>query len=194
MRDASIVIGTVAVLREEKNLGMLIDAFHQIRPAHPGAHLLIVGSGPMENTLKEQARALGLSDSCTFVPSVCHPAAWMRSMDVFVLPSRSEAFSNALLEAMACGCCPVGSRVGGTPELIEHNRTGLLFEAGNTSELAQALSSLASNATRCRELGDSATRFVHERFTIAIAAARLAAIYRELLAERQPARISPAVI
>lgn len=180
--DANVVIGTVAVLREEKNLAMLIDAFAAVHRRHGQARLVIVGNGPLREELEQRIRNLHLAGVCSLEPATAAPADWMRAMDVFVLPSRSEAFSNALLEAMACGCCPVGSRVGGTPELIEHNQRGLLFEPGNLSQLTDALMRLAEDREARVRMAAAAADFAHSNLTIEVAAARLASIYNELLA------------
>jgi L-malate glycosyltransferase len=103
-------------------------------------------------------------------------------MDIFVLPSYSEAFSNSLLEAMACGCAVVGSRVGGTPELIGRNEErGLLFGSGDAGDLALKLSKLIADTEFRRSLGNRASKFVRENLTIEIAAERTAEIYEKLL-------------
>ena len=183
LKEASIVIGTVAVLREEKNLGLLLDAFVKVHALDPRARLLIVGDGPMKADLIGRAKRLGLEGACSFEPATPRPADWMRAIDVFVLCSRSESFPNALLEAMACGCCPVGSRVGGTVELITHDKTGLLFESGDVTQLTGALCQVTLDAECRSRFAGAATRFVHESLTIDVAAARLAQIYRELLGE-----------
>src|SRR6185369_5785333 len=94
LADASAVIGCACVLRPEKGLPTLIDAFHLVRPHFPRTKLVLVGSGPMRSALEEQARSLGLSESVVFVPAQADVAVWMRSMDIFVLPSLSEALSN----------------------------------------------------------------------------------------------------
>ena len=183
LAPAGVVIGTVAVLREEKNLPLLMDAFAGVRrSADPTAMLLIVGSGPMRAGLERQALDLGVAGACVFEEATDAPARWMRAIDIFVLPSRSEAFSNALLEAMACGCCPVGSRVGGTPELIRHGERGFLFEPGNLAELTEMLSILAADPLRRRAMADAAARFSATELNIQVASARLASIYKSLLA------------
>ena len=74
--------------------------------------LVMVGSGVELPRLQENAARLGIADASVFMPAQRNVAHWMRAMDIFVLPSRSESFSNSLLEAMACGCCVVGSRCG----------------------------------------------------------------------------------
>lgn len=181
LADGSVVIGTVAVLREEKNISLLIEAFAQVRSIDRRAYLLIVGDGPMKPALEQQARDMNIADACIFQEATPNPASWMRSMDVFVVPSRSEAFPNALLEAMACGCCPVASSVGGIPELVHDGQSGLLFKAGDVQQLADALCTLARDPVRCERMAHEAVRFVSEHLTIDVAASRLAFIYKDLL-------------
>jgi glycosyltransferase involved in cell wall biosynthesis len=187
LAQASVVIGTVAVLREEKNIGLLLDAFLQVHSLDPRAMLLIVGDGPMKESLEDRAEELGLKDVCWFEEATLTPADWMRAIDVFVLCSRSESFPNALLEAMACGCCPVGSRVGGMSELITHEETGLMFDSGDVAQLADALCRLTRDQELRSGFAKAAAQFAHERLTIDVAAARLAGIYRQLLG-RKPVR------
>ncbi len=173
-----LAIGVVCALRPEKDVGTLIEAFARIR--RPGLRLLIVGSGSMEGPLRQQAQASGLADDCTFVPSTGDVAPWLRAIDIFVLPSRSEALSNALLEAMASGCCPVVTRVGGNTELVRHGENGMLFEPGNLGELCGILEALLEHPTLRRELAGKA-RVVAERFSIAASARRMEEIYTELI-------------
>ena len=182
LTTAGFVIGTVCALRPEKALAMLQESFAQIRHMKPGMKLVLVGSGPELSALQENAVRLGIAEASVFIPATRDVATWMRSMDIFVLPSYSEAFSNSLLEAMACGCSVVGSRVGGTPELIgSHDDRGLLFESGKGQDLALKLAQLISDEPLRRELGERAARFVRENLTIEIAVARTAAMYERLL-------------
>ena len=190
LRDASVVIGTVALLRPEKNLGILVDAFATVHQRDPKAKLLIVGSGPLKEELVQRVRELGITDACHFQDATTTPALWMRAIDVFVLPSRSEAFSNALLEAMACGCCPVGSNVGGMPELIRHEKHGFLFDPQNASELGEYLSRLALDPALRKRMAEQAVRFAFENLTIEVAARRLAGIYRGMLGKSAAVRAS----
>ena len=135
----SLTIGAVCPLRPEKDLGTLIEAFARIqRPRR----LLIVGSGSMLDELRALAETRGLGGDCTFVPGTGQVAPWLRAIDIFVLSSRSEALPNSLLEAMACGCCPVATRVGGIPELVRHGENGMLFEPGSVDQLCRVLEPL----------------------------------------------------
>jgi L-malate glycosyltransferase len=174
----SIAIGVVCALRPEKDLGTLIEAFARVK--RPGLRLLIVGSGSMLDDLRLQAEASGLADDCTFVPATSQVREWMHAIDIFVLPSRSEALSNSLLEAMACACCPVASNVGGNPELIRHGENGVLFEAGNVDELSNVLGTLLELPVRREQLGAEA-RCTAEQFSIAASARRMEEIYAELI-------------
>ncbi len=177
----SLVIGTICVLRPEKALGVLQEAFARIRHLHPTMKLLIVGSGPELPRLQENSRRLGLEHSCIFLPATQQVAKFLRAMDVFVSCSSSEAFSNSILEAMACGCCVVASRVGGTPELIEDEDRGLLFAAGNADELAQKVLRVLQDVTLRKKLGTRAAEFAANKLNIEIAVQRTMEIYETLL-------------
>ncbi len=125
LADASVVIGTVSVLRREKGMQTLLDAFASVSATDPRLRLVIAGSGPMRDDLKRHAEALGIASRCWFEAATPQVATWLRGIDIFVLPSLHEALSNSLMEAMACGCCPVASNVGGNPELVQDGHTGL---------------------------------------------------------------------
>jgi glycosyltransferase involved in cell wall biosynthesis len=181
LKDATLVIGVVCALRPEKDLGTLIDAFSEIRGS-VRLKLAIVGSGPCLSELQARAASHGIDADCVFEPATRNVQGWLRSMDVFVLPSRSEALSNSLMEAMACGCAVVASRVGGNVELVDGERTGLLFESGNVADLAGALRRLVQQPALRTSLGDAAARLMRERFSLASAARRMGEIYSTALA------------
>ncbi len=174
----SLTIGVVCALRPEKDLRTLIRAFARVRRS--GQKLLIVGSGSMLGELRSQAAASGIANDCTFVPATGKVSEWLHGIDIFVLPSRSEALSNSLLEAMACGCCPVASRVGGTPELIRHGENGMLFEAGDVEQLSDALQTLLELRI-LREQMAARARCTAQQFSIAASARRMGDIYAELI-------------
>jgi len=156
---ASLVVGAVCVLRVEKALHLLLEAFAKIAPLAPNSKLLLVGSGPELPGLQERSRRLGIQEDCIFLPAVSAVAPFLRAIDIFVSCSYSEAFSNAILEAMACGCCIIGSRVGGTPELITDGERGLLFESGNAEELACKIAMLIKDPGLRRLLARNAAKF-----------------------------------
>ncbi len=171
------VIGTVCALRPEKGLGTLMEAFRKVKVAHPGVKLVIVGSGPMLAELEAGGDA-----DCHFQPAERNVAPWLRAMDIFVLPSLSEALSNSLMEAMGCGCCPVASDTGGNPELVTDGETGLLFPTGDAEALAERLALLLDRPEHRRRLAASAQRRIERHFTREQAARAMGAIYEEFLA------------
>jgi len=183
--DASVVIGTVVNLRSEKGLDVLLSAYARMRQRRSGPKLLLVGFGPIGDQLVAQARELGLTDDCVFEDGSSDVSDWMRVIDIFVLPSRSESFSNALLEAMASGCCVVGSRIGGTPEMIHHGQTGLLFDSGDVQGLAECLDALAGQESLRTKLAQAAFRFSHSQLTVQRAIGRMSALYAALLEGRE---------
>jgi glycosyltransferase involved in cell wall biosynthesis len=179
---ARLVIGSLSALRPEKGIELLLEAFASVRPRD--AALVIVGSGPEEAELKRRAAGLGLGAECRFVPMVTNVAEWLRSMDIFVLPSRSEALSNSLMEAMSCGCCCVASDVGGNPELIAHNATGMLFPSGNAKALAEVFGRLVDDAALRARLSAAAAMHIRRNFSVEASAGRAAGLYTELLERR----------
>jgi glycosyltransferase involved in cell wall biosynthesis len=179
--DASFLIGSVCVLRPEKALHLLQEAFARIRHLKPGIKLLLVGSGPELARLQLNCLHLGIQDDCVILPSTSQVPQFLRALDIFVLCSRSEAFSNTLLEAMSCGCCAVGSRVGGTPELIGNDERGLLFRSGDAGDLAEKLATLIGNEQLRRGFGTRAAEFARTKLSIEIAAQRMAEIYEMML-------------
>ena len=174
-----LIVGVVCALRPEKDIATLIRAFAKARQPH--WRLMIVGSGPCLPDLQTLVRDLGLTQATAFHPTTDQVPARLHEMDIFVLPSLSESFSNALMEAMASGCAVVASRVGGNPELVIPGETGLLFEAGKTDELAAALQRLGESAPLRQQLAARASEFISGRFTVAAAARRLEEIYAGLM-------------
>jgi L-malate glycosyltransferase len=179
-REGPIVIGVICALRPEKGLRTLIEAFARVQC--PGdARLLIVGSGPSLPQLEELARKLALGERCTFEPATKDVRAWLERIDIFVLPSLSEALSNSLMEAMACGCCVVASRVGGNPELVTDRQNGLLFPAGDSAALASCLDLLLCDPILRARLAAAGAQRMREEFTLARAAERMGEIYTGVL-------------
>ena len=190
LENAGLVVGTACVLRPEKDVAALVTAFSRAFGGQPAARLAIVGDGPLRGELEALGEKLGIVHQCVFAGMQSEVAPWLRAMDIFVLPSLSESFPNALLEAMACGCAVVASRVGGTPELVTDGEDGLLFEAGDVAGLAAGLARLAGDAELRRRLGSAAARRAREEFSIGRAVARLETLYAALMdgatASRQP--------
>ena len=184
VRHASVVIGCVCALRQEKRLDLLLRAFARIRGLSAGMKLLLVGSGPVQSEIEKLRTQMELAAVCHMEPTRADVVTWMRSIDVFVQASDSESFPNALLEAMACGCCVVASRVGGVPELVTDQRNGLLFAPGNLDDLVQKLTVVVQDqGLRCT-LAARAVKTAAEQFPIRKTIDRTQWLYESILARK----------
>jgi glycosyltransferase involved in cell wall biosynthesis len=173
---ASLVVGTACVLRPEKNLGQLLEAFARVRGLKPGIRLLIVGSGEERERLGATANALGLGSDCIFLPSSTKVQEVLRAIDIFVHPSLTEGLPNGVMEAMACGCAVLANRVGGCPELIVDQQTGLLAEPGDIESLTRQLTlAMMDEGLRARIAQNAAEHM--KAFSLQKAARRMEAIY-----------------
>jgi glycosyltransferase involved in cell wall biosynthesis len=178
-----LVIGVVCALRPEKGLDTLVRAFAKL-PAED-AVLAVVGSGPEESRLRALASQLGISERCHFEPATTAVAKWLSRIDIFVLPSRTEALSNALMEAMACSCCAIASNVGGNPELIDDGENGLLFDVDNVAQLTSQLTALLTDPARRQRMASAAAAKMATHFTYSKAAATMQEIYESVLLKAQ---------
>jgi glycosyltransferase involved in cell wall biosynthesis len=143
------VVLNVGHIAWRKGQLVLAEAFAQLAARHPQWKLLLAGD-PTEAQVVEKIRALakaaGLENRILLLGERRDAFELMRRAGIYVQPSHEEALGLALQEAMAAGCPGIGTRVGGIPELIEHERTGLLVEPGQPAQLALALETLMSNA------------------------------------------------
>jgi glycosyltransferase involved in cell wall biosynthesis len=178
-RATGLVVGLVAALRPEKSIDTLIDAFARLDDERH--RLVIVGDGPCKDALQTYARERRLGERCSFVPATSDVASWYRAIDVFVLPSLNESFSNSLMEAMACGCAVVASNVGGNPELVRDGDNGLLFEPGNAADLADRLHLVLGDQQYRERLATAAVRTIRESYTNDASTNRFAELYASLI-------------
>jgi len=175
--DHPLRVGTLCVLREEKGVDVLLRGFARVRCSRP-VELVIAGDGPMRAEMEMLARSLGIAERVRFVGATAEVVQALQAMDVFVLPSRSEALSNSLMEAMACGCCAIASNVGGNPELV---RTGMLFESGDPASLAAMLDLVLENNELRQRLAREGMESIQANFSIESAARAMSAIYESFL-------------
>jgi glycosyltransferase involved in cell wall biosynthesis len=163
----STVVGVVGRLTPEKGHETLVAALPAIVACHPGARLLVVGSGPEESRLRAQAEALGVAAAVTWTGwrAPAELAALRAAMTVAVVPSTREGFGLAAAEAAAAGLPVVATAVGGLPEVVADGVTGLLVPAGDAGALARAIVRLLDDEGLRRRLGAGGRRLVAERFS-----------------------------
>ena len=156
---------TVANLRPEKAHEVLLRAAAQLRSRYPHLQFLIAGEGPRAAELKALSVQLGLQAQVTFLGHCEDVPALLARADAFVLPSRSEAFPNGAIEAMAAGLPVVACAIGGLLDLIDDGRTGLLVRPDDPAALAAAIESLVLSPARAEVIGAAAREEVTRRYS-----------------------------
>lgn len=146
--------GCLGNVRPAKAYDVLIDAMALIQDEHPSLHVVVAGHqrASLMAQLKERMDALGVGHRIHFIGFVGDSAAFLRQLDYFVLPSRSEGFSIATIEAMMAGLPIVATRCGGPEEILTHEETGWLVNPDNPRALAEAMLRLSSNDTLAQKL------------------------------------------
>jgi L-malate glycosyltransferase len=175
-----ITIGTVSRLRYEKGVDVLIDALNLLLNDNVNAYLLIVGSGPDEQKLKDQASSLGLLSKVIFFGQAEREKAikLYKIMDIVVIPSRFEGFGLAAAEAMSSGKPVVVSDCFGLKEIVVDNESGLTFRSGDHADLSGKVKSLISNMERGRQFGMNGQKRARSFFDLRIYQNMIAALYR----------------
>jgi glycosyltransferase involved in cell wall biosynthesis len=176
-RSRTLIVGVLANLRPEKGLHQLVEAAALVIREAPGTRFSIWGEGSLRPEIESKIRALGLTETVRLHGSTAEPESALRQCDVFVLPSLSEACSNVVLEAMATGLPVVATRVGGTPALIEADRSGLLVPPGDPAALAQAILKLIRAPSLAAELGAAARAHALAEFAMSRMLDRIEALY-----------------
>ncbi len=181
-RPARVVF--VGRLHQQKGVDLLLRAVARIRERRPEASIRfdVVGDGPLREELSALARDLDVASDVRFLGYRDDVAAFLDRADAFVLPSRAEGISNALLEAMAVGLPVVASAVPGNTDMVEHEANGLLVAVDDPASLAAALLRLLDEPDLRGRLGREARRTVETRYSIEHVGERYVNLYRELVA------------
>jgi glycosyltransferase involved in cell wall biosynthesis len=177
--DGAPVIGHVANFRPLKGHHLLLEAAVRVRREFPEARFVLVGRGPNEDDVRRRTRELGLEEAVVFAGFREDVPRLVAAFDLFVLPSLHEGLSIALLEAMALGKPSVVSRVGGLPELIDHEREGLLIGLADSRAFAEGIIRLLRDANLRQRMGDAAMQKAR-LFDIRTAVRRAEEVYVEL--------------
>ncbi len=175
-----LLVGTLAKLIPQKGLDDLLTVAAQCKRSGLAMQFVIVGEGPLRPMLEEQLRALQLEDTVTITGWIANAAARaLPAFDVFFQPSRWEAMSIAVLEAMASSKAIVATRVGDNPRVVEDGVSGMLVDAGDINGMVAALTAMNDRATRQR-LGAAARSRFEQHFTLEPMVRAYENVYREL--------------
>jgi sugar transferase (PEP-CTERM/EpsH1 system associated) len=145
-RGEHLVVGAVGRMQAVKDPLNLVDAFLQLRERcagdWPRLRLVMLGGGPLLDAARLRLAEAGAAEQAWLPGDRSDVAQLLPHFDIFALPSQAEGISNTLLEAMACGCAPVATDVGGNTELVEDGANGLLVPSQDSAALATALARL----------------------------------------------------
>jgi glycosyltransferase involved in cell wall biosynthesis len=168
-------------LHRAKGPDIGLAAFAEVSHSLPSARLVLVGGGPMETQLHTEVSRLGLDERVHFWGTVDHEQviALMKESDLLLVPSRWEGLPAVVLEAFAAGLPVVATRVGGVPEIVDHERTGLLAEAGDAAGLAKECIRVLADPQLRTQLVERARAHVAEYSIEPMVRARLE-LYRSL--------------
>lgn len=172
-------------LSPEKDVQNLIRAMGIIAREEPAFRLEIAGDGRCMEELRARSSEIRVERQLRFLGEVRDVAALLGRASMFVLPSKTEGISLTLLEAMARGLPVIATRVGGTPEVIGQNHSGLMVAAHSPAELAAAMLRVYRNPAGAREMGWAAHQRVAERFDVRRMVHEYEQLYLQCAAKRQ---------
>jgi len=176
------LVGIVAIIRSEKGHPYFVEAARRILKAKPETKFLIVGNEPKGDTITRRIKALGLEKEIIMAGLRDDIPEVLAALDIFVLPSLGvEGISQAIAQALAMKKPVVSTRVGGTPEVIIHNQTGLLVPPANAEALSQAILELLDDREKAKRLGENGRRLIEEKISLEIMLNKIEALYRDLL-------------
>lgn len=177
----SFVMLTVAVLREPKGIQFMIEAMPQIVAGAPNAHYLIVGEGDHGEKLRELSRSLGVEKHITFAGQRNDIPDVLAAGDLFVLPTLIDALPTVLIEAMAARKAIVASNVGGVPEIVEHEKNGILVEPGKPHQLVEGCLRLIRQNEVREAMAEAGFQIAHSKFNIENQVRTISNMYEELI-------------
>jgi glycogen(starch) synthase len=180
-------------LHREKGMDVAIAAFATIARRFPRARLILAGDGSAKNDLEQQVAALGIGHAVDFIGWVApdRVPALISDATVLLMPSRADSLPLVALEAAWMARPIIAARVGGMPEVVVHEETGLLFESENVGDLADAASFMLENPQAAIKMGQAARQRVHKVFSWEGHVDAYDALYRRLIDQDSSVKDSP---
>lgn len=158
-------LGMVAELHPTKRVEDAIDALMELKELRPELVLVVLGEGEARQALEERIAHYGLEDRVRLVGFVPDAATYLKALDIFLMPSRTEALGLALIEAGYAGLPAIASRVGGMPEIVRHKDTGLLVPKENPHALARAIRTFVEHPDEAAAYAQALEKRVAERYS-----------------------------
>ena len=173
------MLSHISNFREVKRVKDVVRIFARVRRAIPST-LVMVGDGPERLDAEREARELGVAEDVRFLGRLDPVAPILAATDLFVLPSQTESFGLAALEAMACGAPVLASRIGGLPEVVVDGVNGILEPPGSVEAMARRAIEVLKDRNRHQAMRDAAVARAGE-FSADIIVPKYEAFYRQVL-------------
>jgi glycosyltransferase involved in cell wall biosynthesis len=177
--NGALYVGNLTQGAQWKAFDVLFEGWAEVAKAYPSASLCFVGGGDPAPWRHKLAKS-GVLDTVNFVGRVADPASYYVSAAIFILPSRVEGMSNALLEAQSYGLACVVSDIPGNTAVVEHGVNGLVVPVNDKHSLAQAIIRLLSDGVLREKLGSAAREKIRREFNLETVTVRILAIYKSL--------------
>jgi glycosyltransferase involved in cell wall biosynthesis len=173
----------VALYTKQKRLDTLIDALTLLKQNGLDFKAILIGEGDEKDSLKKMVENRSLSEEINLLPLMTQQelSLYYRESDVVVLPSENEGFGLVLVEAQLCQTPVIGADSGGIPDIIQHEKTGLLFSPGDAQALAESIKRILTDAELTRKLTLNAYQEAHTRFSSENIAKGFLQIYDSLI-------------
>ncbi len=181
------IIGIVGRLVPKKGYFDFVDMIAIVTKREPCVRFLVVGDGPLRPKICAYAKRKGLDDRIFFAGHVQDLALAYHYMDIVVSASHQETFGNTCIEGMVLGKPVVATAVGAVPEIIEHDRTGLLVPPRDVAGLAEAILGLLADPARVSQLGNAGRKHVQANFSPERLGRAASEYYLGLLKQRREA-------
>lgn len=159
-------LGTIAELHPNKGLDQAIKASAQIVKDHPEIIYVIIGEGEQRKNLEKLIERLDLRESVILVGAIPEARKYLKAFDIFLLPSRTEALPYVLLEAGLSSLPVVATKVGGIPEIITHQKSGLIVDQNDSQAITAAILTLLSDPTLMTKYGQNLHQHIESQFTL----------------------------
>jgi glycosyltransferase involved in cell wall biosynthesis len=174
------IIGTVAAMVGHKDYPTLLHAASQVIRKIPDITFLAVGCGPDVERIKKLHKKLQLDDRFLFAGSQEDVGPFLKSFDIFIMASKLEGLGTSILDAQALGLPIIATRTGGIPEIVEHNRSGVLVPPQDPTAMAVAIIELFEDESKRKTLGNNAKESVHN-YSIEKTIEETLQLYRDLV-------------
>lgn len=172
-----ICIGTTCRFVPEKGIEYLIDAFFKLQKDIPNVHLFLAGDGHLKEIYIKRVKKLDIEDKITFLGYITNIDTFLSGLDIYVLPSLTDAFPLSIQEAMLLERNIIATNVGGIPELIESKKEGVLVKSRSAKEIKDAMKMLIEKKI---SFGKNAKKKILNNFTIDISSKKIKYLYHYL--------------